>query len=216
MRSIRLSIELPEELKHPMHRFVERSDAIDRERLLYTNLFDDERIQFLFHVEGDPETYAVGLDEAPRISSYEIVPHDVDSFYVLVQEPWPAEADVVVSLLKTATVVPIPPVEFTSAGEVGVTLVGTRDGIQTVLDRIPEAVAVEIEQLAPYEEPVTFVSTSLTARQREAVAVAVEVGYYAVPREGSVAEVADDLGCAPSTASNHLRKAEATIMSQVV
>lgn len=37
---------------------------------------------------------------------------------------------------------------------------------------------------------------------------ALEAGYYAVPREASRADVAAALGCAPSTASEHLRKAE--------
>lgn len=216
MRSVKLSITVPEEMKHPMHRFVERSEAIERERLLYANLFDDERIRLLFHVEGDPETYADALDETPPILSYEIVPHDEDSFYALVQEPLPEAADVVVSLLQSAAVVPIPPVEFARGGELGVTLVGTQDGLRTVLDRIPTAVDVEVERLATYDEPVTFAGASLTARQREAVAVAVDRGYYAVPREGSLADIAGELGCAPSTASNHLRKAEAAIMSQVV
>lgn len=216
MRSVRLSIEPPEELRHPMHRFVERSDAIDRERLLYANAFGDDRIRLLFHVEGDPEAYTAALDETDVVASYEVAPRDGESFHVLVQEPWPDAVEPVVSLLRSAAVVPIPPVEFTSEGALGVTLVGTEDGIRRVLDRIPEPVAVEIERLGPYEEPVTFGSASLTTRQREAVAVAVEQGYYAVPREGSVADVADELGCAPSTASNHLRKAEATIMSQVV
>jgi hypothetical protein len=53
-------------------------------------------------------------------------------------------------------------------------------------------------------------------RQREAITAASEVGYYDVPRTGSVAEVADRLGCAKSTASNHLRKAEARLVGEVV
>ena len=56
----------------------------------------------------------------------------------------------------------------------------------------------------------------MTDRQLEAVATAVEIGYYAVPREAGLADVAAALGCAESTASNLLRKAEASVMGRLV
>jgi predicted DNA binding protein len=43
--------------------------------------------------------------------------------------------------------------------------------------------------------------------------VAFEAGYYDVPREASRDDVARCLGCAPSTASEHLRKAERRVVS---
>jgi predicted DNA binding protein len=46
--------------------------------------------------------------------------------------------------------------------------------------------------------------------------VAVELGYYGSPRAGTVEDVADELGCARSTAAEHLRKAEATVLSRAV
>jgi predicted DNA binding protein len=55
----------------------------------------------------------------------------------------------------------------------------------------------------------------LTDRQREAVRAAVEAGYYAVPREASLADVAEAIGCAESTASEHLRRAEAAVMRRL-
>jgi len=55
----------------------------------------------------------------------------------------------------------------------------------------------------------------LTDRQQEAVHAALEHGYYEVPREGTVEDVAATLDCAPSTASNHLRKAEARLVEAV-
>lgn len=43
-----------------------------------------------------------------------------------------------------------------------------------------------------------------------------ELGYYAVPRDASLEAMADQLGYAASTASNHLRKAEAHVLGRLV
>lgn len=56
----------------------------------------------------------------------------------------------------------------------------------------------------------------LTNRQREALSVAWAVGYYAVPREGELTIVADELGCAVSTASNILRRGEARLVADAL
>lgn len=52
----------------------------------------------------------------------------------------------------------------------------------------------------------------LSERQREAVTVAMELGYYEQPREATHEEIAAELGCAPNTASEHLQKAEAKLV----
>ncbi|NEU57192.1 helix-turn-helix domain-containing protein [Halorussus sp. MSC15.2] len=51
-----------------------------------------------------------------------------------------------------------------------------------------------------------------TERQQEAVETAVAVGYYDVPRTATHEDVAAELACAPSTASEHLRKAESKVL----
>jgi len=60
------------------------------------------------------------------------------------------------------------------------------------------------------------VSKSMSASVIGSRSTAVEPGYYAVPRRASLADVADTLGCAGSTASNHLRKAETRVMRRLV
>ncbi|WP_231990825.1 helix-turn-helix domain-containing protein [Natronobacterium gregoryi] len=55
----------------------------------------------------------------------------------------------------------------------------------------------------------------LTARQQETFQTARELGYFAIPREASIEDVADELGCAPGTASEHLRKAQQRVVGQL-
>jgi predicted DNA binding protein len=56
----------------------------------------------------------------------------------------------------------------------------------------------------------------LTDRQREAVEAANDLGYYEIPREASQEDVAERIGCAASTAAEHLRKAETKLLRSIL
>lgn len=49
---------------------------------------------------------------------------------------------------------------------------------------------------------------SLSTRQQEALILAVEMGYYRIPRETTTAEIADEMGVERRTLEEHLRRAE--------
>jgi len=57
---------------------------------------------------------------------------------------------------------------------------------------------------------------TLTDRQREALSVAVDGGYYERPRETGAAEVAERMDVGRRTAAEHLRKAERRVLEAVV
>lgn len=54
----------------------------------------------------------------------------------------------------------------------------------------------------------------LTERQREVLEAAMREGYFEVPRESSLEEVADELGVDKSTASGVLRRGEARVLKK--
>jgi len=53
---------------------------------------------------------------------------------------------------------------------------------------------------------------TVTPRRRNVLNKALEAGYFDIPRGTTLQEIADDLGIAKTTASQHLRKAEQSIM----
>jgi len=55
----------------------------------------------------------------------------------------------------------------------------------------------------------------LTAQQRETLLRAYEEGYYDVPRNATHEDVGDALGCSGGTVGEHLRKIEATILTEI-
>ncbi|MGQ3413864.1 helix-turn-helix domain-containing protein [Natrinema sp. LN54] len=56
----------------------------------------------------------------------------------------------------------------------------------------------------------------LTPRQRETLLLAVESGYYELPRETSTETLADELGVSRRTAEDHLRRAERKLITSLV
>jgi predicted DNA binding protein len=56
----------------------------------------------------------------------------------------------------------------------------------------------------------------LSERQRELIETAVELGYYEVPRECTLTELADHIGVAKSTASERLHRAESAVIRAFV
>lgn len=67
--------------------------------------------------------------------------------------------------------------------------------------------------VGPYDRGV---GRTLTDRQREAVTAAWSAGYYEVPREAGIDEVAGRLDCAVSTASDLLRRAELRMVANTL
>ncbi|WP_049927263.1 helix-turn-helix domain-containing protein [Halopiger goleimassiliensis] len=57
---------------------------------------------------------------------------------------------------------------------------------------------------------------NLTAKQRDAVLRALEMGYFSVPRETTLEEVADALGISPKSASERLRRGQTNLVSNTL
>lgn len=92
-------------------------------------------------------------------------------------------------------------------------LTGTRDELdelQDVLDASPLA----YELLSLVEG--TDIERLLTERQREVLETAVRMGYFEVPRDCTLAELADELDVDKSTTSTILRRGEAQLVKSFV
>ncbi|SFC69299.1 hypothetical protein SAMN05444422_11516 [Halobiforma haloterrestris] len=73
------------------------------------------------------------------------------------------------------------------------------------------AVEYDLEFVAEIGSPAA--NRLLTERQREVLTVAIEEGYYAVPREASLTQVAETLGVSKATCSDVLHRAESGIVN---
>ncbi|EMA06917.1 helix-turn-helix domain-containing protein [Haloferax denitrificans] len=103
-------------------------------------------------------------------------------------------------------------------------LVEDRDSISDAVSLLREFGPVSVDRItqsfSSYVVPSVTewqsLLSSLPPRQRELLDTALEEGYYDMPREITLKELADEVGVAKTTASQHLRKAERQIVSFVV
>ncbi len=212
MKALHVTYREPPADRHPMQEFLEESDALETVQLWNWNLLDDVDC-LLFRVEGDRDAYEDALAAVPWVRTYSVAPVGNGEFFAYVEhETRDPDVGFRAAFSGRRLVVAFP-VEFTERGT-ELTVLGRPADLQAVLDDLPERADVTVDYVGSYPGPPS--SADLTARQRDALAAAEAVGYYEVPREGSVADVAERLDCAPSTASNHLRKAEAALVRQTL
>jgi predicted DNA binding protein len=85
-----------------------------------------------------------------------------------------------------------------------------RGDIKEIVDELGTIGTVRLEQLIPIGQPTAV----LSERQREAVLLAHQEGYYDWPREIKATELAKEMGVAHSTYLEHLRKAEEKLITK--
>ncbi|NEU56319.1 helix-turn-helix domain-containing protein [Halorussus sp. MSC15.2] len=217
MKYLTLTLRQPRRTRHPMQNFIADSESVEREELLAWNLLHGEDVEYvLFYVEGDVEPYREVISGVESVESFTLAPIDEESFYAYVRQVTRDADRRFRAAFAHRHLLVIPPIEYTGEGHMRFTVVGESDDLQTLLDGFPEGITATVEEVGDYDRRHGTVAGALTDRQFEAASVAAELGYYEVPKEATLADVAARLDCAESTASNLLRKAEAKVMGRVV
>ncbi|KDE58314.1 bacterio-opsin activator [Halostagnicola sp. A56] len=212
MKTVRLTLHYDAETIHPMHRFVAESDAFDSYRMVHGNLTDDDERSFIFHVVGDAAAYERAIAEFGGTVSYDLTELGERSFSVYVRD---VPEDIGEQLLETftrGTLVALPPLEYRSDWTVRFSVVGEPTDLKRALESIPDGITADVNRVGEYVHPLDSGTTGLTRRQRDALRIARNEGYYAVPREASVEDVAAELDVSPGTAAEHLQKAESRVI----
>lgn len=95
-------------------------------------------------------------------------------------------------------------------------LVGPHDAISDAIsDYESSGVSPALERIGGYDGP-TDPLDELTARQREVIETAWELGYYEVPKAVSAAEIAARHDLDSSTVNEHLQRAERNLLEQLL
>lgn len=102
-------------------------------------------------------------------------------------------------------------------------LVEDRESIPSAVEILREFGPVSVDriskdfqgQVVPSATEWQSLLNSFSERQRKIVHTAIEMGYYERPRGATLQEIADEIGIAKTTVSQHLRKAEERTMKFV-
>ncbi|WP_255681469.1 helix-turn-helix domain-containing protein [Natrinema sp. SYSU A 869] len=213
MKYLHLSLQYEREVQHPMQRLLTDSETLERSWLVTWNLLGEGDIIYtLFYLIGDRERYEQHIAGAEGAIDFDITSVDDSSFYAYGREREKEIFKRFRTAFQQPSVVVVPPLAYRPNGRVDFDVVGEPEDLAGILDRLPDEITAEVSEVGEYDARPGVPAVDLTARQREAV----EVGYYEYPRTGSVADVAEILDCATSTASNHLQKAEARLIRQII
>ena len=198
-----------------MEEYLRNSDDMERVEVVAWNLTTGPVEYLLAYIEGAIDPYRERIESVDSIRDATLSPVDDDSFYVYVCQETRKSDELWRRPFDERNLVLVPPVVYDGEG-VGITVVGASEDLQALIEDIPDRIEVTIEEVSNYDRRHATIAAGVTDRQFEAVSVAVELGYYTVPREVDLGDVADGLGCAESTVSNLLRMAEASVMRRVV
>ncbi len=215
MRYLEVSVVQSPGERNPMHQFVVQRDAYGPARLLHRETGADTHAM-LVHVEGPTEPYREALEERSAVQAYELSPCPDDSFYLYVRETLSGDDRQFSAAFSQPGLLLLTPVEYRTDGTVHLTAVGPAEAVQAAVEDVPEGMGVEVVSVGEYAAGRVDARQGLTQRQFEAVRVAVETGYYRAPREATLSEVAARLDCATGTAGELLRRAERTVMADLV
>jgi predicted DNA binding protein len=174
---------------------------------------------FLLRVRGDIQQFGNVLERDDAVEEFELLQMADRECYCFVRGEGSADARALWETFKQGSLMTVPPATWNNDGSYTFTVVGTDADIQAAMetaqkasDDIPDSVQVDIEAVGSGRVAPELPGDRLANRQREALATAVDLGYYRSPREATVEDVARELDCAPSTAAEHLRKAEAAVI----
>ena len=216
IRSITLTLHLPDDALHPVDRVLaERSDVV-RETLLYVDAFIDGSGVLLYRLSGDVATLDDVLAARSDVRAHEIVegPDDAIGLYLHVGPGEPAGT--LVGLASTHRLLLEKPLTFTGSGQLQVTLIGPHAELRAAVEHLPSDVEYSVERVVSFAADSNGVLTGLTDRQLEVMRAAVDVGYYDVPKRGDREDIAATLGLSPSTVGRHLQKAERHIVTRLL
>lgn len=216
MKRVELAVRGTGDPLHPLVPFltgdrVQRAAMVDWNGVAREDASDESTV--VIRVHGDPEDVREAFATEPVIDEFDVSPVGDGCCYVHAHSETVDLEGATARALTPPGVVAVPPVRYETDGWLSLTLVGEDAAIQAAVERVPDPVEVEVRAVTSqgYGETTDPLDV-LTDRQREAVLAAVDAGYYDTPRTGDVEAVAECLDCAPSTAAEHLRKAESRLL----
>ncbi|QLK25714.1 helix-turn-helix domain-containing protein [Natrinema zhouii] len=216
MRYLRLTVRPTDREIHPVHTAMTERAFVDRVQMLHWNIVDVDVPAILFYIVGDAGRLADALESIPETEAFSITRIDDRRLYCYTQGRTTELERTLYDAFTRDGLVVLPPLTYRDDGGVRFEVVGEADALRTALATVPDGIDVAVERVGEYDTPRETVDAALTSRQRETVRTALAAGYYETPRRATIEDVAAELGCARSTAAEHLQKAESRIIRTVL
>lgn len=193
------------------------SEHIREARVLDWNGAVQDASTILIAIDGNPVPFQNSATATPSIESVELSETRYEQTYALVvARPMATPMfDAITEARARPGLIFRKPVIYRDS-TIYCRAVGDPEPLQEALEQAPDALDATVEEIETIRGSLEQPATRLSERQREAIEVALELGYFDYPRDATHDDIAEELGCAPQTASEHLQKAEGKLVRAVM
>jgi hypothetical protein len=196
---------------HPLETSLASCPEVALEATYQINTFG-ERVAGLNEFSGNLGRLETLLSDADSVFEYEI---SRETGLAYLEYRASSSMHRLFEILSTHPLVLVPPLEYTRQhGNRGVrvTLVGTAGALGALSTDIPQDIEMYPERVGEYEPQEPGVRTLLTDRQQTVFEVAVDRGYYEVPRETTHEQIANEVGKSVATVAEQLQRIESNLL----
>lgn len=201
---------------HRLDRLTAAMSDVERQAILHLDLLNDGTGVALFLMQGNPASLVEMYEDEDLVHSYDVFDSDEEGFFAHVHFDPDSPADELLRIIDRHKLMVDTPLEFGEDGSLRVTAAGPQELVRQAAVDIPDSVDFDLELIGEYEPQREGLVTMLTDRQRDVLRTAIEMGYYAIPREATHEDLASQLDCSAGTVGEHLRKIEARVLSELM
>lgn len=203
----------PSDDSHPVYRMFETEPAVTKERIYHLNVLQDGTMVLVGRISGDIPLVERMIARADYIRDFSLSDDGDGGTLVYIHSNPPPSIEHFLQLPRTHGVFFDFPLEGTTDGHFRVTMIGeTNEVLQSALADIPSELEVEVERIGPPPMEPGGLNRILTDRQSQVLEVALELGYYDVPRNATHQDIADRMDLSVGTVGEHLQKIEARVI----
>jgi predicted DNA binding protein len=190
---------------------------VRRDGLYVLDRLGDGTYAMLYRVVGgDGDQLRDVLADHDEVLEFDVVDAGDRRHYVFVNAVAREPVDALLDVAEEHRLLLTPPFHVTDTG-LTVTVSGDPESLREAFAAVEALdVSIEVEWTGGFQPDEPTPLARLTDRQREALQVAHRLGFYETPREASYDEIGAGLDCAPSTANELLRRAEACVVEALL
>jgi predicted DNA binding protein len=215
MREFNIVLQSEDGAYNPFDEAIIDHPDLSRDGATHFDLMPDGTTVLLYDIVGDADTVRRVLDEVPSALSYDVFSVDEDSVRAHVHFEEDTLVTALIHLKNEYDLIINPPLEIDEDGGLHMSVAGDPENIREAAMMRPDNVDIMLEESEEGDVDMVDVTTLLTDRQQEVLEVALEKGYYEIPRRATNEDIAAEMDCSTSTVGEHLRKIESRIISEV-
>ncbi|WP_330633375.1 helix-turn-helix domain-containing protein [Halocatena halophila] len=199
----------------PTDRLASDDPKIHRQTLNQIQLLDDETAVLLCEVGGDSRTIEQTLEHSSATLSYQISKTECGFLIYLHYRPGKLTVEML-TVLESHEIIIDTPLDFTPNGGLRLTIFGEKRTVQTAVAALPDSIRMAVERTGEYEPKRETPFSMLTENQQETLKIAMEQGYYDVPRRSTHAAIAQQRNRTAGTIGEQLQRIERKIFEEIV